>query len=284
MVGIPKIKRGGGPKTEQGKLAASGNALKTGAYSSVLALPGESESDFQALEEQLVRDFSPKDVSERILIHDLAVTTWKKLRLDRVEHAVMMAAINKPVTLNDLRREGISLDYDYEPLIKDLGDYTDDFIAENRVHLEFLCRFLEYPIAKDEFYELPQTHPGLYQAVVNLARSQFGFTELHPLPEQIGMLKFKDDTHRNHSFVHYIFPVIHTQCERIAHIAERVDEIRSAVANIKERKLLELMQQPAIVRAGEDLNRAFSRTLNELRRQQQWRAKMAVEVKSVASP
>lgn len=56
------------------------------------------------------------------------------------------------------------------------------------------------------------------------------------------------------------------------------------MANIKERKLLELMQQPAIVRAGEDLNRAFSRTLNELRRQQQWRAKMAVEVKSVTSP
>jgi len=280
MVGIPKAKRGGGPRTEQGKVASSGNALKTGTYSSVLALPGESESDFQALEEQLVRDFSPKDVAERILIHDLAVTTWKKLRLDRVEHAVMMAAINKPVTLNDLRRDGISLDYDYETLIKDLGDYTDDFIIENRVHLDFLSRFIEYPIAKEEFYELPKTHPKLYRTIVDLARAEFNFTEVSPVPEQIGMLNFKDDNYRNHSFVHYIFPVIHEQCERIAHIAERIDEIRSAVANIKERKLLELMQQPTIVRAGEDLNRAFSRTLNELRRQQQWRVKMAVEVSS----
>jgi len=60
MVGIPKAKRGGGPKTEAGKLASSSNALKTGAYSSELTLPGESEADFKHLEEQVVRDFSPE--------------------------------------------------------------------------------------------------------------------------------------------------------------------------------------------------------------------------------
>jgi hypothetical protein len=78
MAGIPKAKPGGGPKTEAGKLASSSNALKTGAYSSQLTLPGESEADLRNLEEQLVRDFSPKDMAERILIHDLAVITWKK--------------------------------------------------------------------------------------------------------------------------------------------------------------------------------------------------------------
>jgi hypothetical protein len=280
MAGIPKPKRGGGPKTEAGKLASSNNALKTGAYSSQLTLPGESEADFKHLEEQLVRDFSPKDMAERILVHDLSVITWKKLRLDGVEHAVMMAAINKPVTLNDLRREGISLDYDYEPLIKNMSIYTDDFIAENRAHLDFLSRFLEHPIGKEEFYELPKTHPELYRTLVDLARAEFNFTEVSPLPEQIGMLNFKDDTHRNHSFVHYIFPIIYEQSKKIAFIAELIDEIRSAVATIRERALLELIQQPSIVRAGEDLSRAFSRTLNELRRQQQWRVKMAVEVSS----
>jgi hypothetical protein len=280
MVGIPKAKRSGGPKTEAGKLASSNNALKTGAYSSQLTLPGESEADFKHLEEQLVRDFSPKDMTERILVHDLAVITWKKLRLDRVEHAVMIASINRPVTLMELSREGLSLGYDYESLIKDIAIYTDDFIGENRVHLDFLSRFIEYPISKEEFYEVPKTHPELYRTIVDLARAEFNFTEVSPVPEQIGMLNFKDDNHRNHSFVHYIFPVIYEQCQRTAHIAKRIDEIRSAVANIKERKLLELMQQPTIVRAGEDLNRAFSRTLNELRRQQQWRVKMAVEVSS----
>ena len=280
MVGIPKPKRGGGPRTEAGKLASSNNALKTGAYSSQLTLPGESEADFRSLEEQLVRDFSPKDMAERILVHDLAVITWKKLRLDRVEHAVMLSAINRPVKLIELNREGLHLSHEYMPLIHDLSIYTKDFIAENRLHLDFLSRFLEYLIGKEEFYELPKTHPVLYQAVVDLARAEFNFNEVSPLPEQIGMLNFKDDTHRNLSFVTYIFPVMHSKYEAVAYIAEHIDEIRSAVAAIRERKLLELIQQPSIARAGEDLSRSFSRTLSELRRQQQWRVKMALDVSS----
>ena len=90
----------------------------------------------------------------------------------------------------------------------------------------------------------------LYQAVVELARAEFNFTEVSPVPEQIGMLKFKDDTHRNLSFVTYIFPVMHSKYEAVAYIAEHIDEIRSAVAAIRERKLLELIQQPSIARAG----------------------------------
>ncbi len=52
MVGIPKRKRSGGPKTEAGKLAASGNSIKTGAYSSIVTIPGESQEGFQSLYEE----------------------------------------------------------------------------------------------------------------------------------------------------------------------------------------------------------------------------------------
>lgn len=112
MAGIPKVRRGGGPKTEAGKLSSSINALKTVAYSSQLTLAGESEADFKNLEEQLVRDFSPKDMAERILIHDLAVITWKKIRLNRLEHTVMLSAFNKPVSIVELEREGVLIGYE----------------------------------------------------------------------------------------------------------------------------------------------------------------------------
>ena len=49
-----------------------------------------------------MRDFSPKDMAERILVRDLAVITWKKLRLGCIEHAVMLSVLNKPVTLISL--------------------------------------------------------------------------------------------------------------------------------------------------------------------------------------
>ncbi len=56
---MPKTKRGGGPKTQAGKLSASGNALKTGVYASSLVLPDEEAADFQKLEGQFFDDFDP---------------------------------------------------------------------------------------------------------------------------------------------------------------------------------------------------------------------------------
>ena len=63
---IPKSKRSGGPKTSSGKLNASKNALKTGAYTSTIVLPGESEEDFEKLHQQFMNDFIPSDVAEAL--------------------------------------------------------------------------------------------------------------------------------------------------------------------------------------------------------------------------
>lgn len=168
MSNIPKTKRGGGPQTKEGKLSASMNSLKTDVYASNLVLEGESESEFQGLEEQLLIDFAPKDVVEGLLIHDLAVLALKKLRLDRVEHKVMMAVINKPITSAELSQEGVSINWNDLSLIQDLTVYTEEFIEELKSNLEFLSRCLEYPIGKEDFYGLPKTHPGLYQRIVTL--------------------------------------------------------------------------------------------------------------------
>ena len=46
---ILKSKRSGGPRSLSGKLNASRNSLKTGAYSKSIVLPNESEEDFKKL-------------------------------------------------------------------------------------------------------------------------------------------------------------------------------------------------------------------------------------------
>jgi hypothetical protein len=46
---VTKSNRSGGPRTDEGKKIASQNALKTGAYSNTLILPGEDESQFRQL-------------------------------------------------------------------------------------------------------------------------------------------------------------------------------------------------------------------------------------------
>jgi len=81
------------------------------------------------------KDFDPQDMAERMLVHDLAVTAWKKLRLDRVSNAVMTSPFNKALTWLDLSKENVSIDDEYLPLLRDLSIYTPDFIDENLKHL-----------------------------------------------------------------------------------------------------------------------------------------------------
>ncbi len=70
---MAKSNRTGGSKTDQGKLVTSRNAIKTGSYSSLIILPGESEQDLRLLEEQFFQDFSPEDVAQATLVRSLAI-------------------------------------------------------------------------------------------------------------------------------------------------------------------------------------------------------------------
>lgn len=60
----PSYNRSGDPHSPEGQLAISKNRLKTGAYSTALLLPGESEADFQELDDSLLTELQAKGVLE----------------------------------------------------------------------------------------------------------------------------------------------------------------------------------------------------------------------------
>jgi hypothetical protein len=94
---IPNKNKTGGPRSAGGGLRIAGNAVKTGAYSLQVVLPGEDAGQFEELKRQLVEDFDPVGLAEAAMVHDLAVLSWKKLRIDRVENAVMAQMILLPL-------------------------------------------------------------------------------------------------------------------------------------------------------------------------------------------
>lgn len=79
---VTESKLSGGPQTDEGKKTASRNSLKTGTYSKLVVLPNESQEEFDQLVEQFQKDFYPKDAVEMMLVREMAVITWKKLRLE----------------------------------------------------------------------------------------------------------------------------------------------------------------------------------------------------------
>lgn len=282
MVGLPRVKRGGGPKTVSGKVASSRNSIKTGAYSSHVTIPGESEDDFQQFFDEFVESLSPQGVFEQSMVHELAVIAWKKHRLDRLEQSGLSRIQLTPLTATDLKHE-YKIDPQFDWLIADLSVVTEEFIQACRSNLSFIRGLSDQGISRDEFLHLPTTKPLLYKLVAEEALISFDLNKEQNLsPELLLSLRRTVRPGVKESFVSFAMRQIETRCEQALWVSDRLVEIESAIQAYKERRLLKLMQDVGLMRARDDLGRAFSRTLAEFRRQQQWRIKLAVDVSPVS--
>ena len=281
MVGMPKTKRGGGPKTEAGKLASSGNAMRSGAYSNQVTILGESQEDFQKLFDEFVTSLMPEGGIEQSLVYELAVITWKKLRLDKLERDALSSALSKPVKAIDIR-QSLWLSSEHDWILADLSVLTQGFVELMNEHLAFIVGLGDYGIAKEDFYQLPKTQPSLYLHIKDMALGEFPYVdEPNPLPEQLMRLNKVFDDGDSVLYVDYAMLQIRSRAEQVNTVYAQLTEIEAAIQRVKQNRLLELMQTPGIIRARDDLGRAFSRGLTELRRQQLWRLKMtAIDVTS----
>ena len=77
-----------GPKTLEGKEAASRNALRHGILSKLVLLPGEDGEALRELGESLRTELQPDGELENLLVDRIIATVWKLRRLDRVEAGI----------------------------------------------------------------------------------------------------------------------------------------------------------------------------------------------------
>ncbi len=80
-------KRGGGPKTPEGKARSSRNSFKHGACAEALILPTESQEDFDRVVEEWRREFEPEGYQEERLVEILIQNDWFLRRADKAWHA-----------------------------------------------------------------------------------------------------------------------------------------------------------------------------------------------------
>lgn len=209
-----------------------------------------------------------------MIIHQLSSLTWKILRLQKLEDAHVLRALHQAIGESDLYHENLKLPYECIGLIQDLSPYDDHFFKQNQIYLDYLRSFEDgYGISKDEFYEMPKLYPELYDELVRMASHCAKTDRADVAPESLIGLKYTTPEGGSIAFVHYAFGVLQKHCEDLVYIHQHLDNIRSAVTKIKEKRLLEALKDQGIMRAHEDLQRSFYKALNELRRHQTWRNK-----------
>ena len=83
-------KRGGGPKTPEGKANSSRNALKHGATSKkIVLLQNESEEAWQQMVDDCIEEFNPVTRFEQRIVQEIAYIKWRALRAIAIETSLL---------------------------------------------------------------------------------------------------------------------------------------------------------------------------------------------------
>jgi hypothetical protein len=81
-----------GPCTSEGRARASMNALRHGLTAAAVVLEKEDQGAYQAIREQLFRDYAPVDNVECMLVNQLVAAYWRTIRSRRIEKAILDGA------------------------------------------------------------------------------------------------------------------------------------------------------------------------------------------------
>lgn len=268
-------KRSGGPKTEEGKKSSSRNALKTDAYSSLIILPGESEEDFKSLEEQFHLDFSPRDIAEATMVRNLAVLTWKKLRVEKLEHAALIRTLNGPFELHEYADLNISFRMiDKVSILSFIRQIDPEQQASWALAFQLATYYQKEGASSKELGGLQAKCSLLYNFYKDEANRVGAIDKNH---QQWPEMLLKTPTGEEFGFISYISGKFLEEFQEQHWAIDHYDSLKASIVNVQEKRLLNFVRNGGAQRVYDDLDRAFYKTLSELCRHQQWRRDMSTQ-------
>jgi hypothetical protein len=263
---LTQSKRSGGPQSDEGKKVSSRNAIKTGAYSKAVILPGEDESEYRELEAQFIRDFAPRDIAEGAMVRELTVLTWKKIRLDHLEHRKILQTLGEPISAYAVD-ELFLFRPEAKWVIGYLDSLTQAYVKEHEIKKKFAQELLARQVTPQILDALKKSCRPLYDDVMQEAYEY----EIENLSHGALCDETIEDEGEQKNLMHFLLGRQVDVCDDITWTYENLEKIQAGIQEIKDGRLVTLMQGDRTGRAREDLSRSFFRTLSELRKHQHWR-------------
>jgi hypothetical protein len=262
----------------EGKVASSRNAVKTGSYSSQIALSSEEEADFKAFESEFMNDFEPLGVVESSMVHELAVLAWKKLRLERVEHQLMRDQLKSPITPQEYIEAGFVGKGGVESVLKQIDQIDNHFVDAHTKDLDLANQFKQDQ-NESLLKSLDQDHPEFSVRLFKVCREiergskniTLVFTGVGDDKPRFNTKEYASDIPRA-LFLQALGQIIE-ESEAVIHVSKNIEYIQGLKSKILDKRLMGMMESATSHRVHEDLGRLFSRRLKELREQQSWRLK-----------
>ena len=272
-----KSRRSGGPQTDEGKKISSRNALKTGTYSNQIVLPNESQQEFDQLVEQHYSDFYPKDAVEMMLVREMAVISWKKFRLEKLEYDYYKRQLAAQITLEEF----LSIDRRFT---KEMHQYWVGFDGSDAKGVESINQMVEYikphrrrNVSASQLAHIKAEFKSLYASILDAYQQVKPLAIKEPTLEELVSLKIRLPDEPAKYLIPSCIDSLLPQIEARIQCAKFREQIEEGVTQIRQERLLKMMQIGGVQRASDDLNRAMIRTVNEYRKHHEWRLQNRTE-------
>ena len=271
---IPRAKRSGGPKTTEGKLKASRNSLKTGAYSTASIIQGESLEQYQELEQIFFRRYNPQDILSEMLIKELVDIVWKKQRINKIENTEFQRVFNEPIKSFEIENafHKVSIILNAE-LINDVNQYlkySKEEYIKNLNYSNFLLTQQD-KVNVSHLESLATEHQILYQYLI---KSNTNYIGIGNTPrEWLERTGYYYDESGWEQYGKLFIPWLkkfRDYVEKAMFVHENEVAIREGLAKVYDQRMIRLIEDSGLERAKATLDNQFSKKLNEFRLHQKW--------------
>ena len=115
-------KKSTGPTTAEGKAISRNNAYKHGMRSRSVVMPDEDRSEYEAMRDEIAREFGPETDDQRYQVKQMADARWCLERLKGIEAALYSAEIVDPEEIERISRWQVRAGNAYYKALKHLRE------------------------------------------------------------------------------------------------------------------------------------------------------------------
>jgi hypothetical protein len=152
-----------------------------------------------------------------------------------------------------------------------LDSFTEDYVQAMRDMFFYVARFEVNSVSLDDVKVMALEYPALYLYVIEQGKEEGLIFDKNPTPADVLKQSVVYDDGGSVNLIPFVINGTIDYARNVVRVYSRRDEIKAAVKSVKEKRLLVIMELDKPRRVHSDLDRAFYRTLSELRKHQQWR-------------
>ncbi len=269
---LSRTVRSGGPRTAAGKLLSAKNSLKTGTYSNLPVLPGESRESYLELESYLIKEFNPQTITEGMMVSDLAKNIWKKLRLDRIETNNFISALSEPIERREYEDVGFRYPRWAEGSLDEVENVESYDLGEQKTLYKIAQDWLADPPSQIAFDEEWARNTVLRE---HLHKHAVAFGLWDPRKERIYHYCEITEYYQKDRLLTRILQAIREEIGPLVWVLEHKDEILEANQRVRDERLRMAMHRLGLGRQVDDVNRRIFKLKDELCKAQDRRNALA---------